>query len=285
MEKRNDFMLYPEGKKKALTFSYDDGVVQDRRLVKLFNDYRVKCTFNLNSDVLGYKGASIISGKNTDISKVEPVEIERLYEGHEVAGHGLCHSFLQNIGTPTAMYEIIEDRRKLEKLSGKLVRFFAYPFGTYNEDVKTILHLAGYVGARTIESTHSFDVPNDFLQWNPTCHHNDPELMKLAKSFCEDIAFGSQLFYIWGHAYEFDADDNWDVIENFLKYVTGYREKIWFATNIQIADYINAFKQRIYSADGSLIYNPTATDIWLETGRRNYCIPSGKTVEISDSGL
>ena len=34
---------------KALTFSYDDGVEQDRRLVELFNKNNLKCTFNLNS--------------------------------------------------------------------------------------------------------------------------------------------------------------------------------------------------------------------------------------------
>ena len=39
--------------RKALTFSYDDGVRQDERLLALFNAYGMKATFNLNSALLG----------------------------------------------------------------------------------------------------------------------------------------------------------------------------------------------------------------------------------------
>ena len=39
------------GKKKAVTFSYDDGVEQDRRLIALFNKYGMKATFNQNSGI------------------------------------------------------------------------------------------------------------------------------------------------------------------------------------------------------------------------------------------
>ena len=37
---------------KRLTFSYDDGVTQDRRLVPLLNRYGMKATFNINSELL-----------------------------------------------------------------------------------------------------------------------------------------------------------------------------------------------------------------------------------------
>ena len=37
------------GKMKAVTFSYDDGVTQDKRLIELFNKYGLKATFNINS--------------------------------------------------------------------------------------------------------------------------------------------------------------------------------------------------------------------------------------------
>lgn len=43
------FLRYPGGLTKALTFSYDDGVEQDMRLVKLLDDHGMKGTFNLNS--------------------------------------------------------------------------------------------------------------------------------------------------------------------------------------------------------------------------------------------
>ncbi len=37
---------------KYLTFSYDDGVTQDIRLIELFNKYGMKATFNINSGLL-----------------------------------------------------------------------------------------------------------------------------------------------------------------------------------------------------------------------------------------
>ena len=40
------FDRFKDGKRYALTFSYDDGCAQDRRLVELFNKYGMKCTFN-----------------------------------------------------------------------------------------------------------------------------------------------------------------------------------------------------------------------------------------------
>ena len=39
------------GKKKAITFSFDDGVRQDVRLIEILNRYNLKATFNLNSEV------------------------------------------------------------------------------------------------------------------------------------------------------------------------------------------------------------------------------------------
>ena len=41
------------GKNKAFTFSFDDGVLQDIRFIELINKYGLKCTFNLNSEFFG----------------------------------------------------------------------------------------------------------------------------------------------------------------------------------------------------------------------------------------
>ena len=283
MNKRIDTLCFPGGKHKALTLSYDDGVIQDRRLVQILNRYGLKCTFNIGSGVLGYQGSAVFSEKEVDVSKVSATEVKDLYADHEVAGHGLYHSSLTDVGTPTAMYEIIEDRRQLEKIIEKPVYSFAYPFGTYNNTVKQILHLAGYRSARTVVSSHSFDLPEDFLEWNATCHHNDPQLMTLAKQFCQDSHrfLMPQLFYLWGHAYEFDGDDNWDVIETFADYVAQYADDIWFATNGQIVRYVNAFRSLEYTTDASLIHNPTATDLWICINGNTLAIPAGKTVSVT----
>lgn len=46
-------LLFPGGKIRAFTMSYDDGVVQDRRLAPLLREYGIKCTFNLGAGLLG----------------------------------------------------------------------------------------------------------------------------------------------------------------------------------------------------------------------------------------
>ncbi len=42
-------MHFPQGKTKAVTFSYDDGCRVDLRLVEIINEYGIKCTFNISS--------------------------------------------------------------------------------------------------------------------------------------------------------------------------------------------------------------------------------------------
>ena len=124
MGKRFDSLLFPGGKSKAFTLSYDDGVVQDRRLVGLFDRYGVKCTFNLGYGVLGYKVTEppFPGMKFVDISKVDADEVRELYRNHEVGGHGLYHSALPSLGSPYAMYEILEDKAQLERLTGRPVK-------------------------------------------------------------------------------------------------------------------------------------------------------------------
>ena len=43
------FMRYPGGRSRALTFSFDDGVQQDKRFIGLLRQYGLCSTFNLNS--------------------------------------------------------------------------------------------------------------------------------------------------------------------------------------------------------------------------------------------
>ncbi len=63
-----------QGKMKAVTFSYDDGVTQDQRLIALLNKYGLKCTFNLNSEFLGTAGSLI--REDVTVAHVKPRAIE-----------------------------------------------------------------------------------------------------------------------------------------------------------------------------------------------------------------
>lgn len=274
-------MLFPNGRRKALTLSYDDGVIQDRRLVELMRRYGIKGTFNLNSALLGRNGKMDVNGKMVDISTIALDEAAELYRDFEIATHASKHTALTHYGA-ASLAEILEDRIVLENLVPYLVRGHAYPFGMYDKHVMKMLKAAGIQYARTVTSTNSFELPQNFLEWNPTCHHSDLSLMELIRQFCEQEAlFGQpQLFYLWGHAYEFDADQNWDVIERFFSYVSDFSDDIWMATNIEIVDYITAFRSLLYSADGSRIQNLSGHTVWLEWMDKIYEIPPAGTIQL-----
>ena len=256
MSMRFDTMLFPGGLSRAFTLSYDDGVRQDIRLAELFRKYGMKCTFNLNSGLFGDR-------PQIGNARLEESEIDECYAGQELGGHALYHSALDTVGAPRAAYEIIEDKRRLEQHSAMPLNMFAYPFGNFSDRVVEQLRDAGYEGARTVRSTGSFAIPTDFLRWDPTCHHGDERLMELAKEFVEGFSFGPRLFYVWGHAYEFDGADNWDVIENLCRFIDEHRDSIWICTNGEILRYVKAYRALEYFADGERIYNPSAVDVWL----------------------
>jgi peptidoglycan/xylan/chitin deacetylase (PgdA/CDA1 family) len=117
------------GKMKAITFSYDDGVFQDRRLVEIFNKYGLKCTFNVNSGLFG-------KGSRT----VMPEEMPELYKGHEVAVHCITHPHLSKLESDEEIINEVEgDRKRLSEIMGYDVVGMAYPYGDYDGRVVDII--------------------------------------------------------------------------------------------------------------------------------------------------
>jgi len=254
--------LFPEGKPKALTFSYDDGNVADRRLVGIFNKYKVKGSFHLNAGTLGV-------GNNIQAS-----EVAELFRGHEISCHSFTHPFLERISKTEVVREMFDDRLALEALAGYPVRGMSYPFGTYSPEVIEILKSLDIVYARTVQSTGKFTLPDNFLEWHPTCHHKG-NLMEKAAEF-NKIRYPFSVFYVWGHSYEFDRENNWNLIEDFCAEISG-DEMIWHATNIEIYDYVAALKRLEFSADSSLVKNPNSMPLWLSV--------NGNTVKIMPGEL
>lgn len=274
------YMRFPSGKRKAVTLSYDDGVEQDIHLMKLLEQYQMKCTFNLNSGCYPPEGTVYPAG--TIHRRMPESEVSRLYRSPfvEVAGHSFTHPFLEQITPSQVMKEIVDDRIKLEEQFGRLIRGFAYPYGTYNDTVVELLRAAGIVYARTVKSHHGFTLPKDWLRLETTCHHDDPMLTELAMRFVtETPERDSWLFYLWGHSYEFEANDNWNVIEDFFKTVSG-KDDIWYATNLEVYEYCMAYERLIFSADGETVYNPSVISVWCQFDDKTVEIGAGKILRL-----
>lgn len=269
-------MRFPDFKRKALTLSYDDDDLHNRRLVEILNRYGLKGTFNLNSGFFGIAGY---------LSAEEAVELFK-DSPHEVAVHGFRHCSLDRVDSATAVNDIIEDRKTLEKLFGRVIKGMAYANGFYDDKVVEMLKQCGISYARTTVSTGNFDMTNDWLKMPATCHHKAPNLMDLAKQFVEETGQGyfwsrsPKLFYLWGHSFEFAREDNWQVMEEFAKYIGG-REEIWYATNGEIYDYAKAFERLEFSVDGKYVYNPSAREVFFMTlDGKNVSVKAGERKEI-----
>lgn len=269
--------LFPGGKYKALTLSYDDGVSTDIHLMELMRQYGIKGTFNVNAGLMNGSGTQRKDG--TFVYRLKPEEYAP-YEGFELAVHGYTHPFLNRMPADLVIDEIANDRRGIEEMAGYPVHGMAYPYGTYNDELVAQLKHLGIFYSRTTKSTFDFNLPTEYLTWHPTCHHNAPNLMELADKFLEaPERAGMRLFYLWGHSYEFADNFNWNVIEDFFKKM-GKKEEIWYATNMEIYMYMQAVERLVYSIDGSMITNPSAIDVWVCCDNQKVCIHSGETLKI-----
>lgn len=279
------YMRFPEGRKKALTFSYDDGVEQDIRLVSIMKKHGLKGTFNVNSGRYAPEGTVYPEGQiHRRMTREQVTELFK-DSGMEVAVHGLMHPSLDKLSVQECVYDVVKDRENLEEQFGKIIRGMAYAYGGFNDEVVTVLKSLGIAYSRTVISNREFRIPTDWLRLEATCHHKDPKLMALAEQFLtKEPLTDPWLFYVWGHSYEFEADRNWNVIEEFAEYIGG-QEEVWYATNIEIYEYTEAFRSLVYSTDKRKVYNPSARTVFFETDEKLYRAVPGETVMIKSCSL
>lgn len=260
-----NFNRFKNSTKHILTMSYDDCNLDDKRLAEIFDRYGIRGTFNVNTD----------GNKN----RVKPEEYKDVYKNHEVAVHTVNHPYLENLPLSVQMSQIIDNKKEIEKNVGYVVRGMAYPFGTYNDEVINTAKNCGIVYSRTVESTNGFNFPKEFMKWHPTCHHGNA--MDLADKFIADleVPWRTDLFYIWGHSFELKTEDDWKMMEELCKKLSGHKE-VWYATNIEIYDYIKAQKALQISADETIIHNPSAIEVWFEKDSGVYSVKGGETLKI-----
>jgi hypothetical protein len=216
-----------------------------------------------------------------------------LSDGHEVAVHGSMHRALGNVSAIDGIRDVLECRLELEKKTGKIIKGMAYPDtgitvfvnNASYENIKSYLKDLGIVYSRTLGGdNNSFQLPQDWYAWMPTAHHNNPQIMEYIDEFVNmDLSTKTycarrqpRLFYMWGHSYEFRNADNWEHLEEICAKLGG-KDDTWYATNMEIHDYVEAYNSLVYSADGRKVYNPTLVRIWVDVDGVLYDIAPGET--------
>lgn len=282
---RYRFLRFPEGKSKAVTLSYDDGCAEDVRFAEIITKYGLKCTFNLNSITLRSKNLSD-----------EIVNELILSNGHEVAVHGALHRANGSISPADGIKDVLDCRLELESRFGRIIRGMAYPDtgitkfvnGTTYEIIKSYLTELGIAYSRTLGGDNNgFQLPCDWHAWMPSCHHANPKTLEYIDEFLKinlepwvySAARAPRLFYMWGHSYEFERQNNWELLDEICQKLSGH-DDIWYATNIEIHDYVEAYNSLHFSADGAIVYNPTALTVWFDADGKIYSVKSGETLKI-----
>ncbi len=216
-----------DGKNKAVTFSFDDGIFQDIRLIEMFDKYGLKCTFNLNSALAG------------NDNRIPLDQINKVYKNHEIAVHTLTHPYLNKLSDDNILSEVENDRIALQKMVDYQIYGMAYPFGSSAIDERVIKLIANKTPikyARATKMTRNFDMQKDLLNLRPTIHQNQyEELFKLANEFIELKTEEPKVFYIWGHSYELDEDNGiyWEKFEEFCRLISN-RDDIFYGTNREV---------------------------------------------------
>ena len=172
----------------------------------------MKCTFNLNSSLLGLDGSLVRFDKKVDHIKINPSDVNKIYRNHEVAVHTKTHPNLTQLSEDEIIDQVENDRLNLSSLCGYEVVGMAYPCGGVNNDdrvAQIIKNKTGVKYSRTITSTNSFEQQNNLLRFNPTVYHIDfDDMVSLGKTFIDLNSDSPKVFYIWGHSYEFYINNN-----------------------------------------------------------------------------
>lgn len=251
--------LYPYGKKKAFNVTYDDGVLQDVRFVKLFNKYQLKGTFNLNSELMKkefewtHESGCVVKRLSTD-------KVVSLYDGHEVASHTLTHPYMENLTKEEILHQLSQDKINLEKMFGREIRGFAIPFDYYSPLIEMCVKECGFEYGRISEMSYSFQPQKDYYKWKATIFHCEDALDNLTEKFLttnDELA----LFQIIGHSYDLDVENKWDVMENIFKKISA-QDDILPMTTIEIVDYLKAMDKAELTPD--CIHNNSNISLWFE---------------------
>lgn len=281
------YLRFPGGKPKAFTLSYDDGYIYDLKLADIIERYGMKCTFNIISE-------TITKDCGDEYMTAEQVK-SLISRGHEIAVHGVTHTAngLQNV--TIGLSECYEARKAVEDTLGIISRGFAYPcsgindftVGTTYERIRGYLRDLGYSYARSDEkSFDSFRIPDDWYDWKPTVHHDSRHVHEYADRFLAKHPDGDdgkgglpRVFHIYGHTNEFERKNNWDHLEALCDKL-GNKDDIWYATNLEICDYVEDYQRLKFSLDHTRVYNPSARTLWIYADKRTFAVKPEETVNL-----
>jgi peptidoglycan-N-acetylglucosamine deacetylase len=203
---------------------WDDGNVDDIRLIEILRQYGAKASFNLNFGL--HSEERYLSWKYKDVKEVWKLarsELRGVYAGFLIANHGLTHAWPTRIPSDALEHEIFDGKEALEQHFGYPITGFAYSFGDYNQAVMDVVRSTGHVYARTCGNTLHVFPPDDPMSFHSTCHHT-------AANFWGEYArvrAENGVFYFWGHSYEMIDEQDWQSFTDKIARISADPQAEW----------------------------------------------------------
>lgn len=266
---------YPQGKRKAFNVTYDDGVLQDVRFVELLNHYGLKGTFNLNSQLMEQE-FEWIHENGMVVERLSRDAVRHLYDGHEIASHTLTHPYMHDKTEEELMWEIGEDKCRLEALFGREVAGFAVPFSYYDEKIASCVRNCGFEYGRCSEPSHSYSPWQDHYRWKTGIFHLALGFSAFVEGFfqtTEELA----LCQIVGHSYDLDAARMWEKMEDIFRRISE-NEDILPMTHLEIVRYLRAMSMARITPE--LVRNQSEDDLWFRIDGKLVSLRPGEEYHI-----
>jgi peptidoglycan-N-acetylglucosamine deacetylase len=230
-------------KKVIVTTSWDDGHKLDIKLASLLKKYGINGTFYVSPQDKEYKKEKLLSDQ----------EIKQLSQKFEIGAHTMTHPHLTKISLKKANKEILDSKKYLERITGKKVFSFCYPYGEYNNEIKTLVKKAGFTVARSVirfsfsnsepfalkTSIHTYNHITDlhkivkFSKGNPIKFIMYLNWENMAKAMFDEVYEKGGVFHIWGHSWEIEKLNEWDKLERVFQYIAN-RINVSYRTNKEI---------------------------------------------------
>ena len=199
---------------KIVSLSFDDGTIYDKRFIDLLNKYGLRATFNLNSGLEDF----IWYYEDKPIRRLNLEESKDIYNGHEVASHSLTHPYFSSLDEKRQIQEVEEDILNLEKIFSRKIEGFAFPFIDQTEaNIQVVKNNIDLKYIRCSIFTEKI-LPKDRYHVGINALYDDKDIYEKLERYKSNILPNS-LFVIAGHSYEFEVKNDWEKIENLLKYL------------------------------------------------------------------
>lgn len=266
---------WPEGLSGAMSQTWDDGQIYDRKLIDRMNHYGIKGSFNLNSYSLG---RSIDEGFASLGEFVTRDEIKKLYQGHELALHTVHHPWMAAWGKDGIRTQLIQNKIDLESCVGYPIKGMALPFNRSSPEIRSCAKELGIKYIRGGNGAPDTITPEDFHHWQ--YNTNFVKYDRVAIEHFIKTPYPQKLFTLMGHSFEMERLENgWEKLEEILKEWSEI-PNIWYATFLEIFEYIDAFKRLEWTFNGQVVKNPNAVDLYLRVNKKVIKIESGATISI-----